>query len=138
MTKKTPKKARRNTTAFKASTQGGEAHIVGIGDLRVMISKTETYWYAQGLEIDYAAQGRTLEEVQKHFGDGLHATITEHLAVHGTIEKLLEPAPPDVWKEFFESRDGFNAEYSTLGVHEMFPFDQTRFYVTEDDLVGQR
>ena len=30
---------------------------------------------------------------------GLAATVHEHLRVYGTIEKLLKPAPPEVWRD---------------------------------------
>ena len=59
-----------NATAFRASTEDRSTQIVGIGNLRVMIMKTSTYWYAQGLEIDYAAQGETIEEVKECFQMG--------------------------------------------------------------------
>src|SRR5579862_3994117 len=41
-------------------TPGGTYHVVGIGDLRVLVVKREGYWFARGIDINYAAQGRTL------------------------------------------------------------------------------
>ena len=121
-----------NATAFRASTEDRRTQIVGIGNLRVMIMKTPTYWFAQGLEIDYAAQGETIEEVKECFQTGLDLTIKEHLTVHDSIEKLLVPAPKTVWREFFESRNCVVAHYSTIGVHKMFPFESLVYYEPED------
>jgi hypothetical protein len=99
-----PKKHKRvraaHTTAFHGKVQDG-TNIVGIGNLRVVIVEDEGSWFAQGLEIDYAAQGKTLAQVKKAFENGLAATIHENLRVHGSIEALLKPAPPEVWTEMF-------------------------------------
>ena len=68
-------------TALHASLKmkGGSAHIVGIGDLRVILSKEDGSWFAQALEIDYFAEGVSLEDVKKRFEDGLVLTIDENL-----------------------------------------------------------
>jgi hypothetical protein len=89
---------RSSTMAFHGKVKGG-TNIVGIGNLRVVIVENEGTWFAQGLEIDYAVQGRSLAAVKKAFEDGLAATIHENLRMHGNIEALLKPAPPEVWKE---------------------------------------
>ena len=122
-------------TAFHTSTSGREQHIVGIGNLRVMILKTDTYWYAQGLEIDYSAQGGSLEEVTTRFGSGLHSTIDEHLMIYGNIKNILVPAPEHIWSEFVGSKDHLRAKYSQVGLHEMFPFDDVAFYSREEAAV---
>jgi hypothetical protein len=86
--------------AFQGSTKDGKISVVGIGNLRVVIIKDDDLWFAQGLEIDYAAQGQTIEDVKKHFEGGLAATVHEHLRVFGDIGKLLKVAPAEVWNEF--------------------------------------
>ena len=53
-------------TAIHGVSQEGD-HLVGIGNLRVLIEKEGNFWFAQGLEIDYVAQGDTMEAVQKEF-----------------------------------------------------------------------
>ena len=40
-------------------TQDGSNLIVGIGNLRVIVLKRDDFWFARGIDIDYAAQGRT-------------------------------------------------------------------------------
>jgi hypothetical protein len=92
-------------------------HLVGIGNLRVVIVQGETDWYAQGLEIDYAAQGDSLESVRERFEQGLCWTIHEHLRVYGTIEKILTPAPPDIWKEMLYG-DGKLNRFTQVSWHE--------------------
>lgn len=94
----------------------GDTHIVGIGDLRVIICKDGNGWFAQGLEIDYAAGGKTIAEVKKNFADGLEGTINLHLQMKGDIEHLLKPAPPEVWKELH--RTGRRFRYSQVSFHD--------------------
>lgn len=105
--KSTPKKAKRKAaTAFHAKAEDG-TNFVGIGDLRVIIVKDGDGWFAQGLEIDYAAEGNSLKNVQKRFQEGLRATAQEHLKAYGTIEGLLKVAPNDVWKEMLTNGKKF-------------------------------
>ena len=42
-------------------------HAVCVAALRVIISEGDGGWYAEGVEIDYAAFGQTIEEVQLNF-----------------------------------------------------------------------
>jgi hypothetical protein len=86
------------TTAFHEKTKDGTS-IVGIGNLRVVILQEGNVWFAQGLEIDYAVQATSLAKVKKAFEQGLYTTVNENLRAHGSIEKLLKPAPPEVWTE---------------------------------------
>ena len=74
----------------------GKHHVVGIGNLRVFILPDGPFWFAQGLEIDYGAQGDSIEDAKKNFEDGLEATIDLHLKIYGNIESILEPAPSGV------------------------------------------
>jgi hypothetical protein len=92
------KRAPVSTTAFHGKGKDGST-IVGIGNLRVVIVQEGNEWFAQSLEIDYAAQGKSLAKVKQAFENGLAATVHEHIRVYGTIEKLLKPAPPEVWRD---------------------------------------
>lgn len=85
-----------NTTALHGSDDSG-THVVGVGNLRVVLIPDGKYWFAQGLEIDYAAQGDSVEDAQENFQNGLSATIHEHLKVYGTIEGMLRVAPQEAW-----------------------------------------
>lgn len=116
-----PKKVEKGTPVTTAvHAKSGGDHIVGIGNLRVVIVQDEAAWFAQGLEIDYAAQGDSLESVKKAFEDGLCCTIHEHLRVYGTIEKFLKPAPSQVWKEMLYDTIADVNRYSQLSWHEDF------------------
>lgn len=106
--------------AFHGKAKDG-TNIVGIGNLRVVIIEDEGTWFAQGLEIDYAVQAKSLATVKKAFEDGLAATIHENLRIHGTIEALLKPAPPEVWTEmlFGAAVAGKHIKrYSQISLHQ--------------------
>ncbi len=92
------------TEAFHASNSDGSKHVVGIGNLRVLISQDGSLWFAQGLEIDYFAEGVSLKDVQNSFENGLSSTIREHLKLYGTIDKLLKVAPAEIWLEFYRAK----------------------------------
>jgi len=129
--KKTVKKPQ-STTAFHGVSQDGSHHVVGIGDLRVVLVPDGEAWFAQGLEIDYAVQGTSEEDVKRNFEYGLEATINQHLLIHGTIEGLLRVAPPEVWKEFLGDPVGKKKIYSQITSHvlqEQLPFDGIKYLV---------
>jgi hypothetical protein len=94
----------------------GTDHIVGIGNLRVIMCEDNGIWFAQGLEIDYAANGKSLAQVKRNFEHGLAATIKLHLQAFDSIDKLLVPAPADTWKELTEIKKSFR--FSQVSVHE--------------------
>jgi hypothetical protein len=122
------------TTAFHGVSSDGSHHIVGIGDLRVVIVPDGDVWFAQGLEIDYAVQGSSENEVKRNFEYGLEATVEAHLRIHGTIEGLLKVAPPEVWKEFLGDPSGKKKVYSQITSHvlqEKLPFDGINYLVAE-------
>lgn len=86
-----------DTTALHGAVEDGTTHVVDIGDLRVVIIPDGDYWFSQGLEIDYAAQGDTIKNAQENFQNGLAATIHEHLKIHGTLHNILRIAPQEAW-----------------------------------------
>lgn len=87
-----------NGTAVHGITGSGN-HVVGIGALLVLLLEDEGSWYAQGLEIDYVAQGESIEVAKSNFEIGLHATVRENLRKHLSISPILTPAPREVWDE---------------------------------------
>jgi hypothetical protein len=94
----------------------GATHVVGVRLLRVVLTNEEGGWFAQGLEIDYFAQGSSREDVKRRFEEGLCATIDEYLKKHGSIEWFLQPAPDRVWNEFLRSKQT-PLWFSSLSVH---------------------
>lgn len=115
-------------TPEKPGAIEGGATLVGVGiwNLHVIITSDDGSFFAQAAEIDYAAQGDSLEDVKGRFQQGLCATIHEHLTVYGNIEHLVHPAPPEVWKEIFGVAEGAQHEYSQLSVH-FVPFTQIEY-----------
>ena len=85
-------------TAFHRKDEDGK-HIIGIGSLRVMLVRDGKFWLAQGMEIDYAAQGLTIQDAKKQFEAGLAATIEEHVKIHENIDLMLNPVPAELWNE---------------------------------------
>lgn len=111
-------RSKKTSSAMAVHVAGGEHHVVGIGNLRVLIAPDGKYWTAQGLEIDYIAQGESIDDAKKQFEDGLAATIQQHLRVYGDIERLLAPAPPEIWKDAFDPKTIPN-RFSQVTVHEI-------------------
>ncbi len=92
--------------------------VVGIGNLRVLVVKREGYWFARGIDINYAAQGRTLSEVKRNFATGLRLTIDEHLKEFGDLQFLRSPSPFPSWsKLIFDSSRKFR--FSQVSVHKL-------------------
>ncbi len=108
----------RRTRAFQASTPDGSAHLVGIDNLQVLITERDGCWFAQGLEIDYAAEGRDLDDVRRAFEQGLALTIAANLRRFKTIEHLLRPAPEEVQRQ---AAGAIRNRYSQISTH-VFPF----------------
>ena len=107
-------------TAFHRAveTKSGSVHVVGVGNLRVIVLKTGDFWFARGLDIDYAAQGVTLQEVKRNFERGLEQTIDRHLQIFGNIERLLSPTPPDAWRKLVYSPSR-RFRYSQVSTHRL-------------------
>lgn len=70
-----------------------DSHAVLIHNLRVLVAERDGVWDAQGVEIDYAASGDSLEDVQRRFERGLGKMIQLHLQRFGSISRLLKFAP---------------------------------------------
>ena len=113
-------------TKLNASTQDTHAvHLedtehaaVAIWNLSVLIVPDENFWFAQGLEINYGAQGDTPEDAQDNFQQGLLATIAQHLRVHGHIKKLLKFAPDEILSEAAEHKSSLQ-RFAQVSFHEI-------------------
>lgn len=99
-----------------AQVSEGDQYLTLIHALRVLILEEDSKWFAQGLEIDYAAIGDSLEQAQRNFEAGLYDTITEYLTMHGDIGGLLKVAPDSAWRLFLEDPLAF--KYSQVSYHE--------------------
>jgi hypothetical protein len=126
------KKEKTRIVAIQGTKKDGSEHIVGIGNLRVMITNDDGSWFAQGMEIDFAAEGATLEEAKANFEHGLCESINEHLNIYGTIEKLLVPAPKDAWVDLINAA-AMKKLYSQLtlhktDLHKTLPFESIQYF----------
>lgn len=91
-------------------------HVVGIGNIRVILFKEDGSWIAQGLEIDYAAYGKTKNEAKKNFEVGLEGTVDLHIKIHQSIKKLLKVAPPEIWQAAYSK--GTEYRFSQVTFHD--------------------
>ena len=71
--------------------------------LHVMLVPDGNSWFAQGLEIDYAACGSNPDEAKNNFAQGLGMTVCEHLVMYGHIKKVLVTAPQEAWNEYYQT-----------------------------------
>jgi hypothetical protein len=116
--------------AHAVQVDGIHGESVAIFDnLRVLITKDDGVWLAQGLEVDYAIDGDSLPDVKKRFEDGLARTIEANLRVHGTIKPLLRVAPTEVWDQWNDAKNALRRfQHTTVVVtpqkQSELPFDQ--------------
>lgn len=66
--------------------------------LNVVMKQDADFWYAQGVQIDYVAQGTSLEEAKTNFVEGLAETLLLHTQKFGSVEKVLKWAPVAAWE----------------------------------------
>lgn len=92
---------------------------VEVGPMRVMVTHDDGSWFAQGIDLDYAAEGETFEDMKSRFESGLVATIQEHLNVYGALEQFIKPPPAEVLSEFHAGA-GDEYECSMLSEFEAF------------------
>lgn len=110
-------------------TQADGNHTVKLDALRVLICPDgEGLWFAQGIDLDYAAGGTSVDDVKRRFENGLLATIQAHLRRFGTIERLLKTPSPGVWMPLVCSAESH--EFSIESIHELppqFPFKKVEY-----------
>lgn len=113
-------------------------HGVAIWNLSVLIVPDGKFWFAQGLEINYGAQGDSVEDAKHNFEEGLIATVNQHIAVHGDIKRLLKFAPSEILQEAAESKSLIKRftqvslhEIMTPEVQQALPFDGIDYRVLQ-------
>lgn len=139
----------------KKSTQSGaeasfavskDTAIASVKALHVLLCQEDGAWSAQGVEIDYAACGNSVEEATKNFVDGLAHTVVQHLLIRGNLDKVLKWAPKEVMEEWLKTppaainKVGFEATakaFEGANIQEpqkaaaKFPFDGFQFIQPE-------
>ena len=115
-------------------TKAGTTHVVGLGPIKVIVCNEGASWFAQGLDVDYAASGSSLEAVQQNFHAGLKATIDLHIKAYNGLKKFLKPAPKDVWDELYAA-GGKGYTYTQISLHDdlskVLGFEQISYIVRE-------
>jgi len=115
---KKPKGRKRSSPARAIHSTDGTTHVVGIGNIKVTICQDGDAWFAQGLEVDFAASGHSLEEVKQNFETGLQGTIDLHIKAYGNIKNLLKVAPPEAWVELHTGEDWKRFQYTQVSFHD--------------------
>lgn len=112
------------TTVAHLQNTGKENHHAVIVDcLRVLLIEEENQWFAQGLELDYAAAGDSAEDVKERFQQGLKATIREHLKIYGSVENLLIVAPQEAWNLWLKADKHYN--FTQASLHDLGDIQET-------------
>ncbi len=76
-------------------------------------------FFAQCHEIDYAAQGETLEEVKSNFEKGFSATVFHHLRMFGSLDEMMHPVGGDMWQDLIGSTEGMKFTVSHTALHRV-------------------
>ena len=81
--------------------------------IRVVIYRpTGADWIAHGLEINYAAQGETVQAAFDNFLEGLARTMIANFESFGTIDQLWNPAPDEIFS-FYEAGEPWAPEQTS-------------------------
>jgi hypothetical protein len=70
----------------------------------ILAKKTADVWIAHCLELDIVATASSLESLKEEMND-LILTQVDYAFSNDNLENLYHPAPPEIWKEFYECRD---------------------------------
>lgn len=74
--------------------------LIAVDGLRVIIVPDGDQWFAQGIDIDFAASGSTIEDVQNRFVQGLCSTLHANMVRNKeSMRAFLHPAPNSVIEE---------------------------------------
>ena len=104
----------------KGSGKSTNTTVVGV-KLQVLITDDGSgHWFAQALEVDYAAAATSLEDVQVSFERGLMATIDEHLKLYGSMERFLVSPSEGALKEML-SHDQTWFNFRQVSRHQLMP-----------------
>ena len=62
------------------------ASIDGLGTIRVNVIRDGNFWFAEGEDFDYAAQGDSPDDAMENFVFGFEATIEANIAKFGKFD----------------------------------------------------
>ena len=107
--------------------------LVGIFGLQVVIAKDGDGWVAQGIEVDYAVGGESVEDTQKRFEVGLCESIHAHLSKFGHLDNFIIPADYTLWKGLLAGSQEW--QHTSVSLHNLadqqleWPFSEIKFAV---------
>lgn len=111
----------------------GKDNLVIFQAVKVLLYEENGAWFAQGLEVDHFAQGKTEDEAKLNFGKSLGWTIEEHLRTYKHLNNLLKLAPQEAWNDYFSSQHTKSQKYScyrtmqiTGDTQALFPQEMNR------------
>lgn len=103
----------------------------GLLGLRVAVVPDGEAWFAQGIDVDYFAQGGSPEEAQKNFTEGLQLMIKLYMSEFKNLQ-YLNPPPPAVSQEYAKMRF---ARIEQLPLHApspaKVPYKTIKFFVAQ-------
>jgi len=117
----TPTPTKQPAVVLEKKHGDGEHVTVSFWNLRVLIVPDGNHFFAQCYEIDYAAQGDSVEDAKRNFEKGLEATVHHHLNMFGSIQKMMEPVSPEFWNDLLLGAKGMNFTYGTRALHQILP-----------------
>jgi hypothetical protein len=110
---------KKQASAAHVRSKDGVHHLVVLKDIRVVIVPDDESYFAQGLDIDYAAQGETVEQVKANFETGLSATIDKHIQMFGTPRGMFRVAPPEICQHLLLNSSAVFKFYRKVSAHEV-------------------
>lgn len=99
-------------------------HRIAIDGLRVWLFQEDGQWIAQGIDIDYAVSGETVERAREMFEFGLCLTLVENIRRYGSIERFVSKRVPK------DIEDGWLRAIEQHRLHD----DPVDFRVPKDEL----
>lgn len=111
-------------TSHEGETPDAKSYRVGFWNLRVLIvPEGDDCYFAQCKEIDYAAEGSTIEEAKKNFEKGFVATIYHHLKFFGSLKNMIRPVSDELWQELLGEATSGDRQFTLThtSLHTIIP-----------------
>jgi hypothetical protein len=110
------KSDRDDSKAEAVHASNGNQHAIFLKSLRVIIVKDGDMYFAQSMDISYAASGDSLKNAQDNFERGLSATLKAHLEAFGNIDQIMQTPPAEEWANLLKCDHGAY-ELTTISQH---------------------
>jgi len=103
----------------------------GLLGLRVAVVRDGDAWFAQGLDVDYFAQGSTPEEAETNFTAGLKTMIRLHANEFGHLRYVVPP-PASVSQEYAKLKFAKTEKVAFQSANAaLVPYRRIQFFVAE-------